>query len=99
MSDAPERIWAEDSNTDWSQDNGVWGVDKENSHDVEYIRADLHDLQTRIAELEAKLTTAKNALMRISQGGSGVLLTSYPPQDPDVNLAKRILAELEGGTG
>ena len=87
MSEAPERIWAEDADKDWSQDSGVWGVDKENSYDVEYIRADLPELQTRIAELEAKLTTAKEALMRISQGGSRAAHTHH---------AQRTLAKLKG---
>lgn len=43
MTDAPERIWVEDNSTEWLDYSGVWGVDKENTHDVEYIRADLVD--------------------------------------------------------
>lgn len=38
---APDRIWVEDCNSDWTTDSGVWGPDKENDYDVDYIRADL----------------------------------------------------------
>ena len=50
MSEAPERIWAEDVGNYLC---GLWGVDREESHDVEYIRADIHE--ARIKELEARL--------------------------------------------
>lgn len=51
MSEAPERIWAEDCGKDWSDDSGVWGCDKENDYDVEYIRANIHE--DRVKELES----------------------------------------------
>ena len=51
MSEAPERIWAEDVDKDWSYGSGAWGCDREEIHEVEYIRADIHE--ARVKELEA----------------------------------------------
>jgi hypothetical protein len=59
MSEAPERIWAEDISKAWLDDSGVWGVARED-HDVEYIRADIHD--ARIEVLEVQLQAAMVAL-------------------------------------
>jgi hypothetical protein len=42
MTNAPERIWAEDISKAWLDDSGVWGVERED-HDVEYIRVDIHE--------------------------------------------------------
>lgn len=65
MSDAPERIWAEDVSKEWKDDSGVWGVDKEAEHDVEYIRKDISD--ARIAELEAERDALAEALRKIAE--------------------------------
>ena len=43
MTEAPEKIWVEDLNKDWTQDSGVWGTDQENVYDVEYTRSDIAD--------------------------------------------------------
>ena len=53
MNEAPERIWAEDADKDWSYGSGAWGCDREEIHEVEYIRADIHE--ARVKELEARL--------------------------------------------
>ena len=53
MSEAPERIWAEDVDKDWSYGSGAWGCDREEIHEVEYIRADIHE--ARVKELGARL--------------------------------------------
>ena len=68
MSEAPERIWAEDVGKDWSYDSGVWGVDREESHDVEYIRADIHE--TRVKELELPADDTRSYDKGYTQGYS-----------------------------
>lgn len=51
MSDAPERIWADDAGGWWRLES-----DEDPGALIEYTRADLHDaLRARIAELEAAL--------------------------------------------
>ena len=53
MSEAPERIWAEPHFLDWSYGSGAWGLDREESHDIEYIRADIHEARVKELELPA----------------------------------------------
>ena len=50
VSNAPERIWAEDWSGSWNDDTGVLGFDRDNDHDCKYVRADLHADLLRAAD-------------------------------------------------
>ena len=68
MNEAPERIWAEDADKDWSYGSGAWGCDREEIHEVEYIRADIHE--TRVKELELPADDTRSYDKGYTQGYS-----------------------------
>ena len=105
MSNAPERIWA-DGNAAW--DAGSWGIDKEFSNDVEYIRANrIEELEKACKEwadisqsnyqrakaAEAKLEVAMVAFTDLEQDCEA----DYPPSYGAMKYyIQRALAELKG---
>jgi len=59
----------------------------------------LHDRAAEIARLKAEVERLRGALEEIASGKySGIVLTSFPPQDPAVNRARAALTAQEPRT-